>query len=335
MKVLFIGGTGVISQAVSRLAVERGIELVLLNRGQHQAFVPEGARVIQGDIRQPELVKQALRGERFDAVVDWIAFTPAHVEADLRLFADRTRQYIFISSASVYQKPATHYLVTESTPLHNPYWQYSRDKIACENLLLDAYRNTGFPVTIVRPSFTYGDTMIPAALNSWTRPWSIIHRMRAGKPIIVHGDGSSLWTMTHNTDFAKGFLGLVGNPKAIGHAFHITSDEVLTWDQIYQAIGTAAGVEPQLVHISSEFIIACAPEQEGGLLGDKAVSVVFDNTKIKQFVPDFCATVPFAQGIRRTVAWFEAHPDMCQLDEAWDAQMDRIIAAHESAKAAR
>ncbi|WP_067934333.1 SDR family oxidoreductase [Alicyclobacillus kakegawensis] len=329
MKVLFIGGTGLISQAVSRLAVERGIELYLLNRGQRSEFVPEGAVVIHGDIRSPSAVKEALAGRHFDAVVDWIAFTPDHVRTDIDLFQGRTDQYVYISSASAYQKPPTHYLVTESTPLANPYWQYSRDKIASEELLMDAYRETGFPVTIVRPSHTYGDTMIPASINSQEHPWSLVDRMRRGKKIIVHGDGTSLWTMTHNTDFAKGFVGLLGNPQAIGHAFHITSDEVLTWDQIYEAIGKAAGVKPNLVHISSEFIAACCPQYTGGLLGDKAASLVFDNSKIKRFVPDYCATIPFAEGIRRTIAWFEAHPERCTVDEEWDREMDRIIAAYE------
>lgn len=330
MKVLFIGGTGLISQAVSKRAVESGIELVLFNRGQRTTFVPDGARVIHGDIRDVAATKRTLCDETFDAVVDWIAFTPEHAAADIEIFRERTEQYVYISSASAYQKPLSHYLVTESTPLANPYWQYSRDKIASEDLLMQAYRTDGFPVTIVRPSYTYGDTMIPASLNSGRYPWSIVDRMRRGEPIIVHGDGSSLWTMTHNTDFAKAFVPLLGHTQAIGHAFHITSDEVLTWDQIYQEIGHAAGVEPNLVHISSEFIVACAPEQEGGLLGDKAVSSVFDNAKIKRFVPDFCATVTFAKGIRQTLRWFESHPDMQGVDHAWNAEMDRIIAAHKA-----
>ncbi|MFD1673892.1 SDR family oxidoreductase [Alicyclobacillus fodiniaquatilis] len=333
MKVLFIGGTGVISQAVSRLAVERGVELFLLNRGKRSAFVPKGATVIQGDIRDVQATKEALGNQRFDVIVDWIGFTPAQAQVDIELFQAKTDQYIYISSASVYQKPLTHPIVTESTPLSNPYWQYSRDKIASEALLMDAYRSTGFPVTIVRPSFTYGDTLIPAAMNSGAHPWSLVERMRQGKGIIVHGDGTSLWTMTHNTDFAKGFVGLMGNPQAIGHAFHITSDEVLTWDQIYQAIGKAAGVAPKLVHISTDFIARCVPEKSAGLLGDKAVSHIFDNSKIKRFVPEYQSTVPFAAGIRQTIAWFEAHPEQCLVDEAWNAQMDAIILAHEAGAA--
>lgn len=331
MKVLFIGGTGVISEAVSQLAVQMGIELVLFNRGQRQEAVPSGARIIRGDIRDAASAASALRGESFDAVVDWISFTPEHVSPNIELFKEKTGQYVFISSASAYQKPATHYLITESTPLANAYWQYSRDKIACENLLMDAYRSDGFPVTIVRPSYTYGNTMIPASLNSWKHPWSIVDRMRAGKPIVVHGDGTSLWTMTHNTDFAKGFVGLLGSTQTLGHAFHITSDEVLDWNQIYRAIGKAAGVEPNLVHISSDFIAAFSPDQIGGLLGDKAVSAVFDNSKIKRFVPGYTATVPFQQGIERTVRWFEAHPDKCSADAEWNALMDRIVGAYRSA----
>lgn len=329
MKVLFIGGTGLISEAVSKLALERGIELYLFNRGKRDEFVPDGAKVIKGDIRDPEQAAAALEGYQFDVVVDWIAFTPEHVSTDIALFRGRTNQYIFISSASAYQKPPKHYIITEdATPLENLYWQYSRDKIACEQLLLDEQASSGFPITIVRPSFTYGDTMIPAALNSWQHPWSLIARIRAGQPVIVHGDGSSLWTMTHNTDFAKGFVGLLGRAEAIGEAYHITSDEVLTWNQIYEAIGSAAGVEPKLVHISSEFLISHDPDLEGGLLGDKSVTSVFDNRKIKSLVPDFSADLSFEEGIKRTVAWFEAHPERCTEDDAWNEQMDTIIAAH-------
>lgn len=329
MKVLFIGGTGLISEAVSKLALSRGIELYLFNRGKRDDFVPDGAKVIKGDIRDAQAAAAALEGHRFDVVVDWIAFTPEHVSVDIELFRGRTKQYIFISSASAYQKPPKHYIITEeATPLENRYWQYSRDKIACEQLLLEERAATGFPVTIVRPSFTYGDTMIPAALNSWPHPWSLVARIRAGRPVIVHGDGSSLWTMTHNTDFAKGFVGLLGREEAIGQAYHITSDEVLTWNQIYEAIGDAAGVKPKLVHISTEFLISHDPELEGGLLGDKSVTSVYDNSKIKSLVPEFEATLSFAEGIKRTVSWFEAHPERCSEDKAWNEQMDSIIAAH-------
>ena len=328
MKVLFIGGTGLISEAVTKLAVEQGIDLYVFNRGERQQFVPAGANVLIGDVRDKESVRKAIEGHHFDVVVNWIAFTADHVLQDIELFSGRVGQYIFISSASAYQKPVSHYLVTESTPLANPFWAYSRDKIACERVLMDEYRANGFPVTIVRPSFTYGNTMIPAALNSWAMPWSLVDRMRSGKPIIVHGDGTSLWTMTHNSDFAKGFVGLLGHMQAVGHAFHITSDEVLTWDQIYTAIGRAAGVEPNLVHISSEFICRLHPEETGGLFGDKAVSVVFDNSKIKRFVPGFQATIPFAEGIRRSVSWLEQRPELCKVDAEWNDKIDRIISAH-------
>jgi len=329
MRVLFIGGTGLISEAVSRLAIANGVELYLFNRGLHSDGIPAGAHVIIGDIRDVETTKKTLKNYNFDVVVDWVAFTPEQLKVDLDIFQGKIKQYIFISSASAYQKPPTHYIITESTPLYNPFWQYSRDKIACEELLMNAYRNHDFPITIIRPSFTYGNKMIPAAMNSWQRPWSLVDRMRKGKKIIVHGDGTSIWTMTHNTDFAKGFVGLLDNPLAIGHAFHITSDEVLTWNQIYQFIGHAAGVEPNLIHIPSDFIIAKSPEDKGGLLGDKAVSGVFDNSKIKQFVPNYVATMPFAKGIKQTLAWFEANPEKCMIDEEWNTQMDHIIAAYE------
>ena len=334
MKALFIGGTGLISSAVSRRVIERGIDLSLLNRGQRGEFFPRGAHQIVADHRNQAAVREALRGQSFDVVADWIAYTPEQAAADIEMFSGHVSQYIFISSASAYQKPPTQYLITESTPLANPYWQYSRDKIACEELLVREYREKGFPVTIVRPSHTYGLTQIPAAVGSWTHPWTLVDRMRKGLPVIVPGDGTSLWTMTHNSDFAKAFVGLMGNVRAIGHAFHITSDEVLTWDQIYSLIGAAAGAQPKIVHIASDFIAAFNPDERGGLVGDKANCGVFDNTKIKTFVPGYVATVPFAEGIRESVRWFENHPERCTIDDAFNALSDRIIQAHQSALAA-
>jgi len=262
-------------------------------------------------------------------VVDWVAFTPAHVERDLVLFRSRTQQYIFISSASAYQKPPGHYLITESTPLANPYWQYSRDKIACEEFLIAAYRNEGFPITIVRPSLTYGETQIPLAVNSWPKSYTIIDRMRRGKKVIVPGDGTSLWVITHNSDFAKGLVGLLGHAQAIGNAFHITSDEVMCWNQFYRLTAEAAGAEARLLHIPSEFMGACYPDKLGSLVGDKSVSVVFDNSKIKQFVPGYCATVPFREGVRRTIAWFDADPARQVIDDEANARWDKLIAAWE------
>jgi nucleoside-diphosphate-sugar epimerase len=330
MRVLFIGGTGIISTACTQLAAQRGIDLTLATRGRRPAVpLPAGVKTLTLDMDDAPSAAQALAGATFDAVVDWIAFTPAEIERDLKLFRGRTGQYVFISSASAYQKPSGHYLITESTPLANPYWQYSRDKIACEDRLLRAYREEDFPATIVRPSLTYGDTQIALAVNSWARSYTAVDRMRQGKKVIVPGDGSSLWVITHNTDFAKGLVGLLGNPQTIGHAFHITTDEVMTWDQFYRIVGTAAGVEPQLIHIPSDFIGACLPEAMGGLKGDKAVSVVFDNSKIKRFVPGYCATVPFAEGIRRTLAWFDADPARRLIDADANAQWDRLIAAYE------
>jgi len=329
MKVLFIGGTGIISTACTRLAVASGVELTLLNRGRGAASVPAGVHTVQVDIADAAAVSRALGGASFDAVVDWIAFEPAHVERDIALFKGRTRQYIFISSASAYQKPVGHYLITESTPLANPYWSYSQQKIACEERLLREYQENGFPVTIVRPSLTYGETQITLAINSWTKSFTVVDRMRRGKKVIVPGDGTSLWVITHNSDFAKGLIGLLAREQAIGHAFHITSDEVMSWDQWYRVTAEAAGVEPNLIHIPSDFLAACDAEFRGGLLGDKAVSVVFDNTKIKRFVPGYCATVPFTRGIRQTIAWFDADPTRRQIDEPANALWDRIIDAYE------
>jgi len=325
MKVLFIGGTGLISTACTKLAAERGVELFLLNRGQRRVEIPENVATITADIRQPEAVAEALKPHTFDVVVDWIAFTIDHVEADLELFGGRVGQYIFISSASAYQKPPAHYRITESTPLHNPYWEYSRRKAACERRLMKAYREEGFPVTIVRPSYTYGPTHIPASVGGG---WTLVDRMRRGAKIIVQGDGQSLWTMTHNSDFARGFVPLLGNVQALGEAFHITSDEVLTWDQIYQCIGRAAGVEPDLVHIPSDLINALDPRTGAGLLGDKACSKVFDNSKLKRACPGFVATVPFAEGVVESVRWHEADPARQIVSEEQNRTMDRIVKAY-------
>jgi nucleoside-diphosphate-sugar epimerase len=330
MRVLFIGGTGIISTASTSLAAERGIELTLLTRGRRVADLPAGVKTLAVDIADADAAARALADAAFDAVVQWIAFTPAQIERDLALFRGRTRQYVFISSASVYQKPATHYRITESTPLANPYWEYARNKIACEERLLRAYREEGFPVTIVRPSLTYGETQIALAVNSWIKSYTVVDRMRRGKKVIVPGDGTSLWVITHNSDFAKGLVGLLGHPQAAGHAFHITTDEVMCWDQFYRITGEAAGAEPQLIHIPSDFIAACLPEKLGSLIGDKSVSVVFDNSKIKQFVPGYCATTTFAQGVRGTLAWFDADPARRQIDADADAAWDRLIEAYES-----
>jgi len=328
MKVLFIGGTGLISTACSHLAITQGIELFLLNRG-NRSDLPAGATNLIADVRDPEATARALAGQQFDAVVDWVAYTVADIERDLALFRGSTRQYMFISSASAYQKPVGHYRIAEGTPLANPFWDYSRNKIACEERLMRAYREEGFPFTIVRPSLTYGDTQIPLVVNSWQLPYTAVARMRQGKPVIVPGDGTSLWTITHNSDFARGLIGLLGHQQAIGHAFHITSDEVLTWDQIYAATAAAAGAEAKIVHIASDFIAACMPDMAGSLLGDKTVSVVFDNSKIKRFVPGFCATTPFARGIRQTIAWFDADPARQRIDATADQQWDRLIGAYE------
>jgi len=328
VRVLFIGGTGLISTACTELALQRGIDVVLLNRGQRKA-TPAGAKSIVADIHDPAAAAAALAGQCFDAVANFIAYTPQDIERDVELFRGRTKQYIFISSCSVYQKPLTSYLITESTPLANPCWDYSRNKIASEDRLMQAYRQQLFPCTIVRPSLTYGDELIPLAINSWAKSYTVADRMKRGQPVIVPGDGSSLWPITHNTDFAKGLVGLLGHSQAIGHAFHITTDEVLSWDQIYGALGAALGVEPKLYHIASDFLAAVWPDLRGGLQGDKAVSVVFDNAKIKRFVPGFLATTSFAQGIVRSVAWFHADPKRMAIDETANRRWDAVIEAYE------
>ncbi len=325
MKILFIGGTGVISTAVSRLAVERGLDLYHLNRGKRATNIP-GVKTIIADIHQPESIRAALQNEHFDVVVDWIAFTPEDIERDLALFRGKVKQFVFISSASAYQKPPTHYLVTESTPLYNPHWEYSRNKIASEERLLKAYRDENFPVTIVRPSLTY-EVNFPIAIGGWTC-YTLADRLKKGLPIIVHGDGSSLWVVTHAEDFGRGLLGLLGSPQTIGHAFHITSDEVLTWKQIYETIADALGVEANIVYIPSDFIAKVVPSFHGSLIGDKSWSAVFDNTKIKTFVPGFQAVIPFHEGIRRTFAWYDADESRKWVDEAVNADMEKILAAY-------
>lgn len=319
-----------ISTASTRLAAERGMDLYLLNRGQSSACVPKSVRSLVADINQdPKAVARVLEGHRFDAVVNWIAFTPEQVRRDIEIFRGKTRQYFFISSASAYQKPVSHYLIREDTPLCNPFWEYARNKIAAEEVLMKALREEGFPGIIVRPSLTYGDTQVPLLVNSWKKSYTAVDRMKRGKPVIVPGDGTSLWTVTHNTDFAKGLVGLLGHAQAVGQAFHITSDEVLTWDQLYQITGCAAGVEPKLMHIPSDFIAACQPAEKGNLHGDKAVSVVFDNSKIKRFVPGFVATTSFAEGIRRTLAWFEEDASRRETDAELNNEWDKIITAYE------
>jgi nucleoside-diphosphate-sugar epimerase len=330
MRVLFIGGTGIISTACTRLAAEQGVDLTLLTRGKRAPDLPVSVKTIAVDMDGgADAVSRALPPGVFDAVVDFIAYTPAHIERDLALFRGRTRQYIFISSASAYQKPSRHYLITESTPLANPYWDYSRDKIACEERLNRAYREEGFPITIVRPTLTYGETQIVLPVNTWAKSYTAVDRMRRGKQVIVPGEGTSLWCITHNSDFAKGLVGLLGHEQAPGHAFHITSDEVMTWDQFYRITAEAAGVEPKLIHIPSEFLAACMPDKLGSLIGDKSQSAIFDNTKIKRFVPGYCATTPFARGIRRTMAWFDADAARKEVDESANVVWDKIIEAYE------
>jgi len=320
LRVLFIGGSGIISSACARLAVERGIDLYVLNRGRSaDRPLPDQATLLQGDVRDRESVRKALDGLEFDAVVDWVAFTPEHVQADLELFRDRTRQYVFISSASAYQTPPARLPIVESTPLANPFWQYSRDKIACEELLVRAYRD-GFPATIVRPSHTYDRTSVP-----FDGGWTVLGRMRQGKEIVVPGDGTSLWTLTHHTDFARGFVPLLGHPRTIGDVFHITSDDVLTWNQIAEALAGAAGVQARVVHVPSDAIAAADPQWGAGLLGDKAHSMVFDNSKLRTVVPDYVATVPFEQGAREIVAWHDEDPSRQQIDQRLDSVMDQLV----------
>ena len=333
MKLLFIGGTGLISSACSELAIERGHEVFLLNRATSQKYpAPKHSTVLQADVHADTAhLSRLLAGHRFDAVVDFIAFTTEDVARDISLFRDKTDQFVFISSASAYQKPLQNYLITEETPLVNPFWEYSRNKIACEELLMKSCRDDGFPVTIIRPSHTYGPSQIPLCVSDWRYPWTVVDRMKRGEKVIVSGDGTSLWVLTWNADFAKGLVGLLGNQKAIGESFHITSDQALTWNQIYLEIYQALGREPNLIHIPADLIAAYDDEAVGSLIGDKSNTVVFDNAKIKRFVPDFACKVTWAEGVRRSLAWFEAHPEFQTINREENAKWDRIIEAYSRA----
>jgi nucleoside-diphosphate-sugar epimerase len=326
MKALFIGGTGTISSAVSTALIKQGCELYLLNRGNNNDRIPEGANILKADINDEANVSELIKDHSFDVVADFIAFVPSQIERDIRLFAGKTKQYIFISSASAYQKPLSNYIINESTPLANPYWEYSRNKIACEELLISEYRNNGYPITIVRPSHTYDNRSIPLGVHGRTGSWQVVKRMLAHKPVIIHGDGSSLWTLTHNSDFAKGFIGLMGNIHAIGEAVNITSDESITWNQIYRIIASALKVELNAVHIATDYLAACSNyDFTGSLIGDKANSVVFDNSKVKRLVPDFIPTVRFDQGVRLALENIMLHPELQKDDTEFDIWCDKVI----------
>lgn len=325
--ILYIGGTGTISAACVRRSVALGHEVAVLNRGSARRPLPPQVELIEADVRDAGAVRTALGDRRFDVVAEFLAFTPEHIATDLELFEGRTGQYVFISSASAYEKPPRRMPVTESTPLRNPFWQYSRDKIACEDVLVAAHRERGLPVTVVRPSHTYDERLLPT-LGGWTD----IARMRAGRPVIVHGDGTTQWTITHSDDFAVAFTGLLGNPAAIGEAFTITGTHAPTWNQIYGWLADAAGVDsPDLVHVASDTIAVFAPDLGPTLIGDKAHSMLFDSSKVTQLVPEFRTTITFDEGARRILAYYDAHPDEQRIDEGRDALFDRIAAHARSA----
>lgn len=335
MKILLIGGTGTISSAITRQLAESGHELWVLNRGNRKNEVPVGVRQVICDINDEAEVLRQTGDQVFDAVCEFIGFLPSQVERDIRLFCGRTRQYVYISSASAYNKPAASHVITEGTALANPYWEYSRNKIACEELLMKTYREEGFPVTIVRPSHTYCERSVPVSVHGPKGSWQVLKRMLEGKPVLIQGDGSSLWTLTWNEDFARGFIGLLGNPKAIGEAFQIMSDEQLTWNQIYQSVANVLGVTFKPYYASSDFLAAVSPKEydfTGNLLGDKSVTVVFDCTKLKRAVPGFCATTRFDEGVRRCVDYLMSHPELQVEDPEFDAWCDIVIATLEKAK---
>ena len=334
MKILLIGGTGTISSAITRQLAAGGHDLWLLNRGTRRSEVPAGVRQVVADIDDTDEVLRLLGDEQFDAVGEFIGFLPSQVERDIRLFRNRTKQYVYISSASAYNKPAASHIITEGTTLANPHWEYSRNKIACEELLMREWRENGFPVTIVRPSHTYCERAVPVSVHGPKGSWQVLKRMIEGRPVLVNGDGSSLWTLTWNEDFARGYIGLLGNPKAIGEAFQIMSDEQLSWNQIYQCTARALGVEPRLYHVASDFLVRTSPKAwdfEGNLIGDKSVTVIFDCTKLKRAVPGFQATTRFDEGVRRCVTHILAHPELQVEDPEFDQWCDRVIEAQEKA----
>lgn len=334
MKVLLIGGTGTISMAITKLLLRKGEEVWLLNRGTRTAELPEGANFITTDIGNEEETAKKLEGMTFDAVCEFIGFVPSQLERDYRLFAGKTKQYIYISSASAYQKPLSDFKITESTPLSNPYWQYSRDKIACEEYLMKMYRENGFPVTIVRPSHTYDERSVPLGVHGNKGSWQVVKRMMEGKPVIIHGDGTSLWTMTHNSDFAKAYVGLIGNIHAIGESYHITSDESVTWNQIYQIIADALGVKLNAYYVPSDFLAKTSNyDFTGSLIGDKSNSVVFDNSKVKRAVPDFVATTRLDMGIKLAIKNILSKPELQVEDPEFDEWCDKVIDSLEKAKA--
>ncbi|MET0812132.1 MAG: NAD-dependent epimerase/dehydratase family protein [Microbacterium sp.] len=325
--ILYIGGTGTISAASVRRSLERGHEVTVLNRGTARRPVPKGVRELVADVRDPASVREAVGREDFDVVADFLSFVPEHIENMLGVFEGRTAQYLFVSSASAYEKPPSHVPVTERTPLVNPFWQYSRDKIACEDLLMAAHADRGLPVTIIRPSHTYDRQLLPT-IGRWTD----IARMRAGKPVVVHGDGTTQWTITHADDVAVAVTGLLGNPAAIGEAFTVTGDHAPTWNRIHEWLADAAGVDaPDFVHLTSEAIAAFRPELGPTLLGDKAHSMVFDNSKVRALVPEFETTVTFDEGARGILEYYDGHPDAQVIDEDLDAAFDRMAAYARSA----
>lgn len=333
MKILFVGGSGLISNACSRFASEQGIDLTLVNRSKSKKYdLPAGVKVITCDIHDEMAIATILEKKEFDVVVDWIAFTEADIERDIRLFKGKCKQFVFISSASAYQKPPQHYILTEQTPLENPYNEYARNKITCEIALMKAHREIGFPVTIIRPSSTYGEGQIPVLFNSWFHPYTIVDRMRQGKQVIIPGDGTSLWVFTWNFDFARGMMPLMGEPRTIGQTFHITSDEALTWNQIYDQLAQAAGVTLNGVHIASDFIISLHPEEAGSLLGDRGQNIIFDNSKIRSYVPEFKCEVPWKVGMERLMRWFDSDVARRTIDEAQNEKIDHILAVYQQNK---
>ncbi len=329
MRVLFLGGTGNISTACVEEALERGHQVTLLNRGRRSSSLASRVVAVVGDRGDPAFLRGVADAGSFDAVVDFLAFSPDHIASAMVAFGGRVGQYVFISSASAYRRPVDPYVVTEQTPLANPFWEYARLKIACEEMLMKAHREEALPVTIVRPSYTYGRTWIPSGFGG--QDYTVVDRMRRGRPVVCHGDGTALWVMTAASDFATGLVGLLGLPGAIGESFHITSDEVLTWDAIYRTMGQAAGCEPTLVHVPSDLIAALYPERGGSLLGDKAWSIVFDNRKIKAAVPAFSPRVSFAEGMARSIAWYDADPSRRVVNEQTNRMIDRVIAAQRRA----
>ena len=329
MKILLIGGTGNISASITRRCLERGNEVYLFNRGNHREFEALGARYIIGDAFDPFDLKAKIGDKTFDVVANFILFTPEQARINYEIFVGRTGQFFFISSCTVYQKPILKLPVTADTPLRNPFSQYAKNKIACEEYFAARYRDENFPITIVRPSHTYGEKkLVVGPLMGWGVPhWTLADRILRGEPVIVHDLGRTFWTATHSDDFAYAFCGLAGNREAVGQSFHITNDDPHTWNAIMELYGQILGVETKIVHVPTEFIGKLYPDKGMAILGDMSENAIFDISKLQKFVPGYRTRIPLREGLTRSINWYLNNPSAMIVDDNNNRLMDHIIKA--------